>query len=175
VCMSELWVMKYQDCLKNGRTFLSLTSLHIAEFEYLHYYFGSICESHYKWHSIDGKKRKLPRLKPNAKERLPSSEEKLFFLLVYLKNNPVQSFQGASFGVSQTQVSNLVSTLNNLLSVTLKKMGLQPALTNDQLQAYLLKHQISHIYQDVTEREIARKTDIEAQREDYSGKKKDTQ
>ena len=172
-CAGELCEMNYEVLKKNDRHFLSLTSLHIAEFLHLHQYFAPICESYYKWHTIDGKKRKLPRLKANAKERLPSSEEKLFFLLVYLKNNPLQTFQAASFGVSQSQVSNLTKALNALLSRTLKAMGLQPATNNEALQSYLEKHQVKDLYQDVTEREIARKTDIEAQKEDYSGKKKE--
>jgi hypothetical protein len=79
--------MNYTEVLKNDNFFLSLTSIHVAEFEHLLLYFEPICENHYKWHSIDGKLRKLPRLKANAKERLPTSGHKLFFLLVYLKNN----------------------------------------------------------------------------------------
>jgi len=166
--------MNYTDCKTNDRTFNLLTSLHVAEFEFLHHYFGPICEKYYKWHTIDGKKRKLPRLKPNAKERLPQSEDKLFFLMVYLKNAPIQAFHGAGFGVSQTQVSNLVKVLNNLLSDTLKSMKLAPSSTNEQLQINLEIHQTTELYQDATERRIARKSDFEAQKQDYSGKKKAT-
>ncbi|MEA5257922.1 transposase family protein [Arcicella aquatica] len=147
----------------------------MSEFEHLLLYFEPICESYYKWHTIDGKNRKLPRFKANAKERLPTSGHKLFFLLVYLKNNPTQNFQAASFGLSQGQVSNLFKALNGLLSATLKSMGLMPAQNNEELQQYLEKHKISQLYQDVTERPIARKVDYEAQKEDFSGKKKLTQ
>ncbi len=166
--------MNYTDCKTNERTFNSLTSLHVAEFEYLHQYFSPLCEKYYQWHTIDGKKRKHPRLRPNAKERLPRSEDKLFFLLIYLKNAPTQSFHGASFGVSQTQVSNLVKVLNQLLSDTLKAMKLSPCSSNEQLQTRLAMHQTTELYQDATERKIARKSDFEAQKHDYSGKKKAT-
>lgn len=170
--MYELCKMNYQELLKNDRLFLSLTSLHVSEFLYLHQHFAPLCESHYKWHTLIGNKRKLPRLKANKKERMPTSDEKLFFLLVYLKNNPLQSFQAASFGVSQTQVSHLIRDLNTLLAKTLKLMSLSPASSNEQLQMYLETHQVNQIYQDATERTIARKTDLEAQKQDYSGKKK---
>lgn len=172
MCACDLCGMNYQSCKNNESLFRSLTSLHTAEFFHLLKYFEPLCEAHYKWYRIDGKKRTLPRLKPHAKELLPSAAEKLFFLLVYLKNNPLQTFQAASFGMSQTQVSNLFRALNGLLSDALKKMGLQPATTNEELQEYLLTHQVQEIYQDATERPTARKTDFEAQRQDYSGKKK---
>jgi hypothetical protein len=166
--------MNYTELLKNDKSFLSLTSLHVAEFEYLLHFFEPLCEDYYKWHTIDGKLRKLPRLKANAKERLPTSGHKLFFLLIYLKNNPIQNFQAASFGVSQGQVSHLFKALNPILSATFKKMNLVPARNNEELQIYLEKHQIKELFQDATERPIARKTDFTAQREDFSGKKKHT-
>lgn len=167
--------MNYETVIKNDKMFLSLTSLHVVEFEYLLLFFEPICENYYKWHTIDGKKRKLPRLKANAKERLPSSSHKLFFLMVYLKNNPLQQFQAASFGISQGQVSHLFKALNGLLSTTLKKMNLMPTQNNEELQAYLEKHKIDTLYKDATERPISRKVDYEAQKEDFSGKKKPIQ
>lgn len=173
--MCELCGMNYETVLKNDKMFLSLTSLHVAEFEHLLFFFEPICEDYYKWNTIDGKKRKLPRLKANAKERLPNSGHKLFFLMVYLKNNPIQQFQAASFGISQGQVSHLFKALNSLFSITLKKMGLMPAQNNEELQMYLEKHKISTLYKDATERPIARKVDYEAQKQDFSGKKKPTQ
>lgn len=96
---------------------------------------------------------------------------RLFFLMVYLKNNPIQQFQAASFGISQGQISHLFKALNGLLSLTLKKMGLVPTQDNEELQIYLKKHKINTLYKDVTERPIARKVDYEAQKEDFSSKK----
>jgi hypothetical protein len=50
-------------------------------------------------------------------------------------------------------------------------MNLIPTENNEQLQSYLEKHKIDTLYQDATERPIARKVDYEAQKEDFSGKK----
>ena len=168
----ELCTMNYTELLKNDKLFLSLTSLYVAEFEYLLLFFDPICENYYKWHTIDDKIRKLPRLKANSKERLPTSGHKLFFILTYLKNNPLQNFQAASFGFSQGQVSHLFKALNGLLADTFKKMDLVPAKNNEELQTYLVRHKVQELYQDATERPIARKLDFEAQKEDFSGKKK---
>lgn len=46
-------------------------------------------------------------------------------------------------------------------------MKLEPSSTNEQLQ----KHKVNELYLDATERRIARKSDFEAQKGDYSGKK----
>jgi len=54
-------------------------------------------------------------------------------------------------------------------------MNLVPAKNNEELQSYLVKHKIDTLYKDATERPIARKVDYEAQKEDFSGKKKPTQ
>lgn len=91
---------------------------------------------------------------------MPKSGHKLFFLLILLKkNNLIQNFQAASFGISQGQVSNLFKALNGLLSTTLKKMDLVPAKNNEKLQSYLEKHKIKELYKDATERPIARNVD----------------
>jgi len=95
--------------------------------------------------------------------------------IIAAANRPIQSFQAASFGISQGQVSNLFKSLNGLLSTTLKKMDLVPAKNNEELQSYLEKHKIKELYKDATERSIARKSDYEAQKQDYSGKKKHIQ
>ncbi len=53
--------------------------------------------SYYRYHSLEGKKRNLPNLNPGKPTRtLPSLGEKLFFLLSYLKNYPLQQFQAAT-------------------------------------------------------------------------------
>jgi len=54
-------------------------------------------------------------------------------------------------------------------------MDLVPAKNNEELQSYLEKHKIKELYKDATERSITRKSDYEAQKQDYSGKKKHIQ
>ena len=78
MCVYDLCKMNYLELKKNDKSFLSLTSLHVAEFEHLLSYFEPIRERYYKWHTIDGKTRKLPRLKANAKERMPTGGHNFF-------------------------------------------------------------------------------------------------
>ena len=99
---------------------------------------------------------------------------KLFFLLSYLKNYPLQQFHASYFGVTQAKVSQLVKVLLPILEKTLKGMGLFPSTTPGQLKSELEKYQVREANMDVTEREVNRSSDNEVQKEFYSGKKNGT-
>ena len=62
--------------------------------------------------------------------------------------------------------------LTDLLQEALQSMGLVPCRDPQALQKVLREHTEKRFYLDVMERSIARNTDFEAQREEYSGKKK---
>ena len=100
---------------------------------------------------------------------------KLFFLLCYLKNYPLQQFHASYFGVTQAKVSQFIKVLRPILEKTLKRMGLMPSGSSEELSAELEKYRVKEANMDATEREVNRSTDYEVQKEFYSGKKKDTQ
>src|SRR5690606_1226775 len=54
---------------------------------------------------------------------LPKACDKLLFLLVYLKTNPLQEHHAASFGMTQSQANLLIHLLSGLLRKTLKRLG----------------------------------------------------
>lgn len=166
-------MLRYEDIKNNERRLQSLTSLKRGEFAYLLSHFSPLCERYFRYHTYEGKRRKMPRHKPQADEKLPTSEDKLFFLLVYLKANPLQEFQGALFDLSQGQVSSLVKCLQTLLDQALTKMGLSPCRDSAALKQVLAAHPDDTFNQDATERPVPRKTDPEAQKQDYSGKAKE--
>ena len=86
---------------QHPNTFLTLTSLTVAEFDYLLTHFTPRWERHYKYHTLEGKRRIIPAFSEHANALLKGTDQKLFSLLVYMKNNPLQTFQAAVFGVSQ--------------------------------------------------------------------------
>lgn len=100
---------------------------------------------------------------------------KLFFLLSYMKNYPLQQFHASYFGVTQGKVSQLIKVLRPLLEKTLSRMGLMPSDSPEELKAELEKYQVKEANMDATEREVNRSTDYEVQKEFYSGKKKGIQ
>lgn len=165
-------MITYDLTCKNEQKLQQLTSLNSGEFLYLLTHFAPICESYFKYKTYEGKKRLLPRFKPQANEQLPTSQDKLFFILVNLKSNTLQQIQAALFSMSQARVSSWIKTLQPLLDQTLIKLKLTPTYDTERLLQHLRAHP-DHIFtHDATERPVARKVESDAQREEYSGKKK---
>jgi hypothetical protein len=151
--------------------FLSMTSLTVEEFEMLLDSFDPHCTKYFYYHTLRGKPRKKISFKEQKNACLKGSGLKLFFLLSYFKNYPLQQFHASYFGVTQAKVSQLVKVLLPILEKTLKEMGLVPSTTPGQLKSELEKYQVREANMDVTEREVNRSSDNEVQKEFYSGKK----
>ena len=166
-------MLSYQEIKTNERRLLALTSLLPCEFEYLLAHFAPISERYFRYHTYGGKKRKIVKHKPQVDEKLAASEDKLLFLLIYLKTNSLQELQAAFYGVSQGQVSIWIRVFSSLLDQTLLKMGLSPARDSEALKKQLAQHPDTVFTHDATQRPIGRKTDYQAQKEDFSGKSKD--
>jgi hypothetical protein len=85
--------MNYIEQKQHEVNFLSLTSLSVIEFEYLFSHFEPLWERYYRYHTLEGKKRVIISYKEHGNSLLKGTEQKLFFLLVFLKNNNLQTFQ----------------------------------------------------------------------------------
>ena len=168
--------MKALTTLKqNPSQFLSMTSLTVEEFELLHNSFERHCTDYFFYHTFQGKVRNKVCYHEQKNASLKGSEMKLFFLLSYLKNYPLQQFHASYFGVTQGKVSQFIKLLRPILEKTLTRMGLMPSNTSEDLKAELEKYRVKEANMDATEREVNRSTDYEVQKEFYSGKKKDIQ
>ena len=161
--------------LKNESQLLSLTGYTRMEFEELGRYFEKEYTSYIGHYQIDnGKIRTRKHKKQRKNATLPTNLDRLFFVLYYLKLNPLQSQMALQFDIHQSQISR---KLNCLLPILERALDL-----------YLIENEVSieqnpkrignkvkdkeRILLDVTERPIQRNMDNEQQREDYSGKKK---
>ena len=160
--------MNYEEHKRQESAFLSLTSLTVTEFDYLFSHFEPLWEKYYRYHTLEGKKRVIVSYKEHGNALLKGSEQKLFFLLIYLKNNPLQTFQGASFDISQPKVSKIYRVLLSVLDSTLKKMGLSPCRDSASLKQVLESHKSKIFWLDGTETIIQRNGDNDAQEHDYS-------
>jgi len=98
--------------------------------------------------------------------------QKLFFLLVYPKNNPLRTFQAASFGVSQPKVSAITRWLLSVLDDALGGMGLLPYRDSAELAGVPAGHRKRVFWLDGVEAGVQRNADRSAQREEFSGKKR---
>ncbi len=149
--------------------FRSLTSLNQGEYQRLLSYFSPLIEEKQIHYTLKGELRACPRFKEPPTSSLYGSSVKLDFMLMYMKENPNQAYHGYCFKMCQSKVSEWVSYLRPVLELALEKMGFMPQ-TGD---SYVVEDkEIDYLLTDVTERGVPRRTDHEAQKEEYSGKKK---
>lgn len=165
--------MNYLKLRTRATQFESITGLKVEEFDYLLTSFSARWRNFYKVHTIEGKKRKAPILNPDKPTTtLPSVEEKLFFILVYLKNHGLQEMIGASFDFTQSQTSKWQKVLLPLLREALGELQVLPVRSGHQIAQVLKELEAGKCFQDASERLINRPGDKDTQQEFYSGKKK---
>lgn len=164
--------MNYFKVRKRPRQFLSVTGLHVEEFDFLYSPFHTRWKNFYRHHTIEGKRRKTRLINADKKTKtLPSVEEKLFFILAYLKNHGLQEMTAASFDFSQSQASKWQKILCPLLESALGDLKMLPQRDGQKVASSLEKHGVTKCFQDVSERLIERPADEDTQQEFYSGKK----
>ena len=163
--------MQY-DKLKHRKVqFLSLTSLDVSEFEFLLPYFKAEWDEYNRYFTLEGKPRQRI-FYPRKDSVLPYASDKLLFLLIYLKTNPLQEHHAASFGLTQSQCNLWLHSLSDILRKTLKNMGELPE--RNALRVKNIIKNCENLFLDGTERPIVRPLDDELQEDYYSGKKNAT-
>lgn len=151
--------MLNNDLLKDAKQFRALTSLLPEEFEALLSKFESAFDRYIEKYKLDGTPR-YNKYSPRGEKILDSSAEKLFFILVYHKQNPTQEFLAFSFGLRQEMCALWIKFLLPILEKTLHQYKAEQNVNqiNEVLQTgetYLV---------DVTERTVQRDT---YEQEDY--------
>lgn len=147
----------------------SHTGLKREEFEALAEKFGQEWSHYMRHYTWEGKERQR-----QGKERknsvLASIEDKLLFVLYYLKLNPLQDALATTFGLNQPQASQWLELLRARLLATLAKEKVLPERKAERL--YRVLETETKLIIDATERSVGRSVDNETQKEYYSGKKK---
>ena len=162
-------VMSYDLAKENEYTFLSLTSLTVGEFDLLCKHFEIVLEKREAIRKGDSGVSKNMGGRPAI---LRCAQDKLLFILLYLKNYPLQTLMGLMFGLSQSRANYWIHFLSDVLKETLGDMGVLPASTPQELSEVLAYDDKQDLSIDGTERRINRPHDNEEQKEFYSGKKK---
>jgi len=166
-------MLTYQKLKKNSVRFLALTSLTEEEFENLLRAFTAAYEKKYsRDETLEGKPRQRGR-GGGAKGLLDNFEDRLLFILVYQKTNPIQQMQGLQFGMSQSQANYWIHHLLPVLQQALDNLGHKPERIGSRVAANQLATEgAPDLAIDGTERRRQRPKSDEAQKERYSGKKK---
>jgi hypothetical protein len=139
-------------------------------------YFTQAHEDYLSEYHLNGQRRSGYREYVMYKNSpFPCPEERLAFILSYLKLNPLQEHHADLFDIEQKQCYEFVHGLRIILHHVLEYAGCMPAQTDKELQVRLSefsKEEEKILLHDGTEREVPRPQDEDGQKEKYSGKKK---
>ena len=166
-------MLNYAEVGGNQRRCLALTGLTPSEFDLLLPAFGRSCERLYPAdRTLAGRPRKrLPGGGRTGALHVP--EQKLLFLLVYLKTYPLQVIMAELFNLSQPQVNYWLRRLLPVLRDALDELGALPG-RDPQALAHLAAPPLEQTRRiiDGTERRRQRPKNPEKQRAHSSGRKK---
>ncbi len=119
--------VRFADVQARPAEFLNLTSLTLEEFEVLVAPFEAAFQDHMAAWRLDGKPRTARRFTVYRTCPLATPEDRLFFLLTYLKTYTVQVVQGRPFGMSQSKANQWIHVLLPALLAALRGLGDAPA------------------------------------------------
>lgn len=125
--------LRYAEVSQRELKFLDMTSLTVQEFAQLVPAFEEAFQERMKEWRLDGKKRSGRPYTTYANCPLPTTEDRLLFILVYLKTNVLQVVQGELFGMPQNKANQWIHTLLPVLQTTLRRLGDAPARSIEQL------------------------------------------
>jgi hypothetical protein len=129
--------LQYAAVKSKAQAFLSLTSLTVQEFEWLVPSFEQAFQAHMSEWRLDGKRRTQRRYTTYQNCPLPSAEERLLFVISYVKNNPIQSQHGLQFGLPQGKTNQWLHVLLPVLRRTFQELGVAPARSLEALASRL--------------------------------------
>ncbi len=119
-------MLRYHDLAENESKLVALTSLTHAEFQHLIPYFATSFEHALQAQTVEGYDRIGRAYTTYRNSPLPTIEDKLLFILVYLKQYPTQTVQGQLFGLSQSNANKWIHLLHPILNHALALAGHLP-------------------------------------------------
>jgi hypothetical protein len=118
--------LRFIDIQTHPTEVLDLTSLTLDEFQRLVPPFEDAFQTHMAAWRLDGRPRTARRYTTYQNCPLPTPEDRLLFILVYLKTYPLQVVQGRLFGMGQGKAHQWIHVLLVVLQTTLHVLGDAP-------------------------------------------------
>lgn len=163
-------MISYNGLSKSQRKFLAMTGYTVEEFQALLTHFRVRFEEYVETYTLDGKPRIKRQYSDYKNSPLPTIEDKLLFILIYLKQGATQEMHATLFGMYQPDANKWIHLLHLILNQTLAALDELPMR---EAEALSLEEEGPALYfHDGTERPIVRPKDKDAQKQYYSGKKK---
>jgi hypothetical protein len=129
--------LRFTDVQTRPTEVLDLTSLTVDEFQHLVLPFEVAFHAHMARWRLDGPPRTARRYTTYKNCPLPTPEDRLLFILVYLKAYPLQVVQGRLFGMGQSKAHQWIHVLLVVLRSTLRTLGDAPTRSVTELATRL--------------------------------------
>lgn len=171
-------MFNYAYLSKRPKVFARLAGVTVEEFDKLYDIFRSSYDAYIHDTFIKGKDRKRAYGGGNT-PTIETSQDKLLFILLYIRLYPIQILQGLWFGLDESGANRWIHRLTPLLEKTLRfkvmlpkrKAGGRPrGRTLDEILAEF--PDLRGLLMDGTEQPVRRPKNKETQKKAYSGKKK---
>ena len=119
--------LRFTDVQARPTEFLDFTSLTREEFQTLVPPFAAAFQAHMAVWRLDGKPRAARQFTVSKNCPLPTPQDRLFFILVYLKTYALQVVHGRLFGMGQSKANQWIHVLLPALLAALRALGDAPA------------------------------------------------
>ena len=119
--------LQFTDVQDRPTEFLDVTSLTLDEFQILVPPFEAAFQAHMAAWRLDGKPRTARRFSVYQNCPLPTPEDRLLFILTYVKTYSLQVVQGRLFGMGQSKANQWIHVLLPVLLAALRALGDAPA------------------------------------------------
>src|SRR6266496_6259484 len=118
--------LRYTDLVCKPMDVLDMTSLTPDEFQLLVPHFEAAFQAHMAEWRLDGKPRTARRYTTYKNCPLPTAQDRLLFILVYVKTNPLQVAHGIMFDLPQGKANQWIHVLLPVLRAAMRQLGDAP-------------------------------------------------
>src|SRR5215470_12689743 len=119
--------LRFTDVQARPTEFLDFTSLTLEEFQTLVPPFEAAFQAHMAAWRLDGKPRTARQFSVYKNCPLPTPEDRLLFILAYVKTYSLQVVHGRLFGMGQSKANQWIHMLLPVLLAALRALGDAPA------------------------------------------------
>jgi hypothetical protein len=130
-------MLRYRDIPTHTTDVLDLTSLTMDEFAALVPAFEAAFLGYMAEWTLHGRLRQSRRYTTYKNCPLPTPEDRLLFILVYLKQNIIQMLHGRLFGMRQSKATQWIHVLLPVLRNTLRTLGDAPCRSVEALREHV--------------------------------------
>lgn len=119
--------LRFADLQAKPMTLLDMTSLRLEEFDQLVPAFEAAFQDYMSVWRLDGKPRTARRYSTYTNCPLPTAHDRLLFILIYVKTNPLQVAHGLLFDLPQGKTNQWIHVLLPVLRTAFRELGDAPS------------------------------------------------